>query len=223
MTTSLLPLTPDELLTTTRAVRRRIDCDRPVAREVIEECLQIALQAPTASNMQPWSFVVVTDPDKKKAIGDWYRKSWTAYETMPFAAGNLPYEEPERQALQQRVMTSAAYLAENFERMPVFVIPCLGMRPEAIPDLPPSFVQATLYSSVIQAAWSFQLAARIRGLSSCWTTLHLLYEREIGEIMGIPYDQVMQAGLMIVGYTKSTDFKPGPREALGTKVHWDTW
>lgn len=223
MTTTLLPLTPHELLTTTRAVRRRIDCDRPVAREVIEECLQIALQAPTASNMQPWSFVVVTDPDKKKAIGDWYRKSWAAYETMPFAASNLPYEEPERKALQQRVMTSAAYLAENFERMPVFVIPCLGMRPEAIPDLPPAFVQATLYSSVIQAVWSFQLAARHRGLGSCWTTLHLLHEREIGEVVGIPCDEVVQAGLLTLGYTKGTGFRPGPREPLATKVHWESW
>jgi nitroreductase len=224
LTTNLLPLTPDELLTTTRAVRRRIDCDRPVEREVVEECLQIALQAPTASNMQPWSFVVVTDPDRKAAIAEWYRKSWAAYEEMPFAAGNLPYEDPDRKALQQRVMDSATYLAHNFERMPVFVIPCLGMRPESLPDLSPSFVQATLYSSVIQAAWSLQLAARARGLGSCWTTLHLLYEREIGEILGIPYDQVCQAGLLTMGYCRGgAEFRPGPREPLESKIHWEAW
>ena len=220
---TLLPLSLDELLTTTRAVRKRIDCDRPVERELVEECLRIALQAPTASNMQPWSFVIVTDPERKAAIGEWYRKSWAAYEEMPFAAGNLPYEDPQRKALQGRVMDSAGYLAANYERMPVFVIPCFSPRPEAIPGLSPSFVQATLYSSVIQAAWSLQLAARARGLGSCWTTLHLLYEREIGEILGIPFDEVAQAGLITLGYTKGTDFKPGPREPLESKVHWDAW
>jgi nitroreductase len=221
MATTPLPLTPDELLTTTRAVRRRIDCDRPVEREVIEELLEIALQAPTASNMQPWSFVVVTDPATKAAVAGWYRKSWAQYEEMPFAAGNLPYEDPDRRALQQRVMRSATYLAENYERMPVFIIPCLGMRPEAI-DLSPSFVQATLYSSVIQAAWSLQLAARARGMGSCWTTLHLLYEREIGEILGIP-EEVAQTGLITLGYAKGTAFRPGPREPLEDKVHWEAW
>ena len=215
-----LPITPDELLTTTRAVRRRIDCDRPVEREVIEELLTIALQAPTASNMQPWSFVVVTDPDTKAAIGEWYRKSWAAYEEMPFAAGNLPYEEPDRRSLQQRVMSSAAYLAKNYERMPVFIIPCLGMRPEAI-DLPQSLVQATLYSSVIQAAWSIQLAARARGLGSCWTTLHLLHEREIGEIAGIPPASADGAADRL-GYCKGTRLQVGPRaRTLSTKVHWE--
>lgn len=216
-----LPITPDELLTTTRAVRRRIDCERPVEREVIEELLTIALQAPTASNMQPWSFVVVTDPDTKAAIAEWYRKSWAAYEQMPFAAGNLPYEEPDRKALQKRVMSSAAYLAENYQRMPVFIIPCLGMRPEAI-DLPQAFVQATLYSSVIQAAWSIQLAARARGLGSCWTTLHLLHEREIGEILAIP-PEIGQTGLLTLGWCTGSDFKPAPREDLDTKVHWERW
>jgi nitroreductase len=217
-----LPFGPDELLTTTRAVRRRIDLERPVEREVIEECLGIALQAPTASNMQPWSFVVVTDGARKAAIAEWYRKSWAAYEEMPFAAGNLVYEDQGRNALQQRVMASASYLAQNYERMPVFVIPCLAMRPEAIPDLSPAFVQATLYSSVIQAVWSLQLAARARGLGSCWTTLHLLHEREIGEVLGIPYE-IAQTGLLTLGYTKGTTFKPGPREPLATKIHWERW
>ncbi len=221
MSTTLLPLSSDELLTTTRAVRRRIDCERPVERDVIEELLAIALQAPTASNMQPWSFVVVTDPEIKAEIADWYRKSWAAYEEMPFAAGNLPYDDPTRKSLQDRVMSSATYLAENYERMPVFIIPCLGLRPEAI-DLPQSFVQATLYSSVVQAAWSIQLAARARGLGSCWTTLHLLHEREIGEILGIP-PEICQAGLLTLGWSKGTDFKPGPREELESKVHWERW
>jgi nitroreductase len=219
MKTSLLPLTPDELLTTTRSVRRRLDLTRPVERELIEECLQIALQAPTPSNLQNWHFVVVTDADKRAAIAEQYRKAWAIYASLPTAAGNLMFDDPGRNALQSRIMASAHYLADHLHEVPVLLIPCLGMRVE---QEPPIF-QCSLYGGVIQAAWSFQLAARARGLASCWTSMHLFFEKEVAEIVGIPYDQVAQTALICVAHSKGTDFKPAPREPLATKLHWDAW
>ena len=72
-------MTPEELLTTTRSVRRRLDFERPVPRELLLECLRIAVQAPTGSNRQGWQWVFVTDAVKKKRIGELYQESWYAY------------------------------------------------------------------------------------------------------------------------------------------------
>src|SRR5688572_8649457 len=105
-------LTPDELLTTTRAVRKRLDFSRPVERPVLEECLNIALQAPTASNMQHWRFVVVTDAAKRAVLAELYRKAWDIYVTMPIAAPNLKFDDPARNEGQIRVTDSAQYLAD---------------------------------------------------------------------------------------------------------------
>jgi nitroreductase len=221
MSTTLLPLTSNELLSTTCAVRRRLDLTRPVERRLIEECLELALQAPSASNMQPWSFVVVSDRDQRVLIAEQYRRGFAAYVATPYA--HLPYDDPERQALQTRILDSARYLAERFEEVPLYVIPCLLFRPENIVDFPAPFLQATLYSSVVQASWSFQLALRARGLGSCWTTLHLVHEEEVADILGIPYGQVQQVGLICVGHVQGTDFRPAPREPLETKVHWEAW
>lgn len=216
---SLLPLGLDELLTTTRAVRRRLDLDRPVERSVIEECLQIALQAPSGSNRQRWHFVVVTDQDKRLAIAELYRKSWAAYLTSPTAAPNLHYDDPVREAVQQRVGESAQYLADHLERVPVFLIPCF----EGRVDGQPSSAQAGTWGSILPAVWSFMLAARARGLGTAWTTLHLPHEREAAAILGIPYEQVTQAALIPVAYTRGTDFKPAHRVPLASVAHWDAW
>jgi nitroreductase len=212
-------LSPDELLTTTRAVRKRLDFDRPVARSVIEECLQIALQAPTGSNRQRWHFVVVTDPGKRAALADLYRKAWAVYLTLPTAAPNLHFDDPKREAVQRRVGDSAQYLADNLQRVPVFLIPCFPGRL----DGQPSSVQAGTWASILPAVWSFMLAARARGLGSAWTTLHLLHEREAASVLGIPYDEFTQAALVPVAYTRGTDFKPAHCEPLGRFLHWDTW
>ena len=131
---SLLPLSPDELLTTTRAVRKRLDFDRPVERSVIEECLQIAIQAPTGSNLQRWHFVVVTDQAKRRAIAELYRKSWATYLSSPTAATNLRFDDPTRDTVQQRVGDSAQYLADHLERAPVFLIPCFVGRVDGQPS-----------------------------------------------------------------------------------------
>lgn len=213
----MLTLTPDELLETTRSVRKRLDLTRPVEREVLEECLALAQQAPSGSNSQSWHFLVVTDAAKRAALGDLYRKSWYPYSTRRAAAP--PTQTAERQATQARVVSSAQYLADHMHEVPVLVIPCITGRTDA----KPAVVQAGVWGSILPAVWSFMLAARARGLGTCWTTLHLTYEREAAEILGIPYDAVMQTSLIPVAYTLGTDFKAGPRESLDTMVHWEQW
>jgi nitroreductase len=215
----LLPLNPDELLTTTRAVRKRLDFDRPVERSVIEECLRIALQAPTGGNRQRWHFVVVTDPARRRGIADLYRKAWAVYLTLPTAAPNLHFEDEAREAVQRRVGDSAQYLADNLERVPVLLVPCFPGRV----DGQPASVQAGAWGSILPAVWSFMLAARARGLGTAWTTLHLGHEREAAQILGIPYESVTQAALVPVAYARGADFKPAHRVPVADVLHWDTW
>lgn len=213
----LLDLTPDQLLSTTRSVRKRLDFSRPVEPEILRECLELAVQAPTGSNSQGWHFVIVTDPEKRFAIAEFYRQSFARYRQNP-PAGRAADDSPRGQT-QKRVTDSADYLAAHLHEVPVFVIPCLRGRLDGLP----SNVQAGAWGSILPAVWSFMLAARARGLGTVWTTLHLPYERETAEILGIPYDKFMQAALIPVAYTLGTDFKPAPREPLDSILHWNNW
>jgi nitroreductase len=213
---SILPLSADEVLTTTRSVRKRLDLTRPVDRSVIEECLRIAQQAPSASNRQHWHFVVVTDRAKRTALGELYARARKA-SVANRAARVFPTEQHE--VAYQRVTSSADYLGEHMHEVPVLVIPCIEGRIEQ-----QSFSgQAALWGTILPAAWSFMLAARARGLGTVWTTIHLAYEREAAEILGIPYEQVTQTALIPVAYTIGTDFKPAQRDPLESMLHWDGW
>jgi len=213
-----LGLTTDELLSTTRAVRKRLDFERPVPDSVIRECLELAVQAPTGSNMQTWRFVLVTERDKIEAIAGYYRSGFANYRKSPMYAGRVfEGQQSARAAQQARVVSSAEYLAANMHRSPVLFIPCIVGRSESPEGL------VSQGGSIIPAAWSFMLAARERGLGTCWTTLHLLHEREVAEVVGIPYDEVRQFALSPVAYTKGTDFKPAIRQDLDDVVHWNTW
>ena len=226
-----LPLGLDELLTTTRSVRRRLDFTRPIERHVVEECVEIAMQAPTPSNLQNWHFVIVTDPDKRMALADLYRKGREIYVTLPGATANVDFGDAERNATQQRIEESAQYLNTNFQDAPVLVVPCIGGRTDSPPDaevpgwgdVPPVLLQSAQWGSIAPATWSFMLAARARGLGTCWTSLHLYYEEEAAAILGIPYADVMQACLLPLAYTKGTSFRPGKRDPLDSIVHWNDW
>lgn len=212
-----LDLSPDELLTTTRAVRKRLDFDRPVEREIVEECLRIALQAPTGSNRQGWHWIVVDDPGKRKALADLYGRNFDAYAAMPrpdYAEGDTRGERADA------VKSSAVYLRERLHEVPVHVIPCMYGR---LPDNAPSWMHAGTWGSLLPAVWSFMLAARARGLGTCLTTLHLPSEEEAAEILGIPFATVTQAALIPVAYTLGTDFKPATRQPLDTVLHWNQW
>jgi nitroreductase len=208
---ALLDLTPDELLTTTRAVRKRLDLSRPVEREVLEDCFRLAQQAPTGSYLQGWHFVAVTDAELRAGLAELWRQGGERYRAR---LGERP-----REGLIGRVIGSVDHLFEHLHEVPVHVIPCIEGRTEG----KPGFVQASAFGSIMPAAWSFCLAARSRGLGTVWTTFHLMYEREAAELLGIPYDDVMQVALFPTAYTIGTEFKPAVRAPLETMVHWDRW
>jgi nitroreductase len=220
---TLLQLSTDEMLTTTRSVRKRLDFSRPVEPEVIRECLELALQAPTGGNSQGWQFVVVTDPQQRKALSDVYRKGWALYREYRMsgrADSQGAAATPEAMVTLGKVLQSAIYLAEHMHEAPVLVVPCIQGRPEGMSISE----QAGFWGSILPAAWSFMLAARSRGLGSSWTSVHLYYEQEAAEVLGIPYEKVTQAALIPVAYTLGgTDFKAASRMPLDSVLHWDRW
>lgn len=218
----LLNLSPDELLSTTRSVRKRLDFSRPVEPELIRECLELAVQAPTGGNRQNWHFVVVTDAQQREALGEIYKKGFGVYlQQAGYEAATGPNSKlpPERIATLKRVLDSSLYLAEHMSEAPVQVIPCMWGRVEGRSALE----QAGLWGSILPAVWSFMLAARARELGTCWTTVHLHFEQEAAQVLGIPFEKVAQVALIPVAYTLGTDFKPAPRIPLESILHWDRW
>lgn len=215
-----LNLSADEVLTTTRAVRKRLDFDRPVELPIIQQCLEIALQAPSGSNAQGWHFMVVTDRDKIGSIAGYYRQAFAEYEAGDFQPTAHHQDDPNLAKTQEQVLSSARYLADNLHRVPALLIPVSNMRPD-FPGVTLSAV-AGIMGSIIPAAWSFMLAARERGIGTCWTTLHLEHEKEIGELLGIPADHA-QVALIPVAYSLGTEFKPARRKSLEGVIHHNSW
>ncbi|QKW38280.1 nitroreductase family protein [Actinomadura sp. NAK00032] len=213
-----LPLGPDELLTTTRTVRKRLDLDRPVPLDLVRECLEVALQAPSGSNRQGWQWIVVTDAGQRAAIGEYYRRSFAAYAASKESAGSLYKDDPDRAEVQRRVGDSAAHLAERMGDVPVLVIPCLRVEGGRLPD----GNQAGLWGSLLPAAWNYALAARARGLGTAWTSLHLVYEREVAEVLGLPED-VRQGALLPTAFYTGDTFRPAARVPLDEVLHIDRW
>ena len=206
--------TTDRLLSTTRAVRKRLDLGRPVDRGTILECIELAMQAPTGSNRQGWRFLVVTDADKRERLGEIYREGGAEYlESAHKAAIERGHAQNER------VFSSTLYLAENFGRVPVHVIPCIRTKLRA--SSPPVAWAATM-GSIFPAVWSFQLALRSRGLGSVLTTLHLNHAEAAADLLGIP-DDMMQVALLPVAHTIGTDFKRATRPPADTVTYWDHW
>ncbi|HZU45663.1 MAG TPA: nitroreductase family protein [Mycobacterium sp.] len=200
----------DELLTTTRAVRKRLDVTRPVDREVILDCVRLAMQAPTASNAQDWRWLVITDAAKRAAIAEIYRSIGAQY--LAHAAAT------EADPQTRRVYRSAHALTETLAQVPVHVIPCLQRRF----DESDRVVAASAWASIVPAAWSFLLALRSRGLGSVWTTMHLAKEQQVAELLGIPAT-VTQAALFPVAYTIGSQFRPASRPPAETVTFWNTW
>lgn len=200
----------DRLLSTTRAVRKRLDLSRPVEPSVVLDCLRLAVQAPTASNSQNWRWMVVTDASKRAALARMYSEGGSDY-LRSAAAREL---DPQT----RRVYESALYLTDILGQVPVHVIPCI----EGRADNAPNMLSAAMYGSIMPAAWNFMLALRSRGLGSVWTTLHLFKEREAAELLGIP-ETVTQVALLPVAYTTGDEFRPAARPPVETITYWDEW
>jgi nitroreductase len=210
-------LSIEELLTTTRTVRKRLDLTRPVPLELIRECLEVALQAPTGSNRQGWEWIVITDPEQRRRIGDYYRRATEAYLESGASAASLYADNPARAAVQERVGDSAAWLGRHLGEVPVLMLACI----HAPRELPPGN-QAGLWGSLLPAVWNYMLAARARGLGTAWTTLHLQYEAEVAALLDLP-PTVHQGVLVPTAFYTGETFKPAPRQPLDEVLHLDRW
>lgn len=218
----------DKLLTTTRSIRRRLDLSRPVSPELIEECLEVAVQSPSATNTQKWRFMVIRDADKRAGIARLYKQAFESYweqaddttygTTGPVSTPEGARGKPPPYNSLQRMIDSAVYLVDHLHEVPVHVLFCIE---DQVRDVP-LFDQATAYGSILPAAWSFMLAARARGLGCCWTTVHLKHADEAAKLLDIP-DTVTQGVLLPVAYYTGTDFKAARRIPATELTHWDAW
>ena len=218
---TLLDMTPDAVLTTTRAVRKRLDLTRPVPDDVIRECVAAAMQAPSGSNMPTMRFVVIRDPEIKAAVGEIYRQCYAMYKSMDGVyIGSIDKGSTEANDQQQRSASSADYLGEHMGEVPALVIGCTE---SGRLDGAPAMMSASSLGNILPAMWSFMLAARARGLGTAWTTVHLMMEQQVAEIVGIPFDTVQQVCLSPLAYTIGTDFKPAARPEPDAIIRWDRW
>jgi nitroreductase len=218
---ALLPLDADQLLTTTRAVRKRLDFSRPVEDSVIRECVEVAMQSPSGSNNMTMQFVVVRDEAKRQAIGEVYRQCYEIYRSLDgIYIGSIDKGDVAENAQQSRSASSADFLGNRMGDAPALILACnAGSRVEGAPAM----MAASMMGNVLPAMWSFMLAARARGLGTAWTTVHLMMEQQVADIVGIPFDTVQQACLSPLAYTVGTNFKPAARPAADSIIHWDTW
>ncbi len=204
----------DRLLTTTRAVRRRLDLGRPVERDVVLDCIRIALQAPTGGNRQGWRWIVVDDPDLRAGLADIYRRGSEAY----FESRQADVAQSGG-AQDDTVLRSAVYLKDHLHEVPVHVLPCALDR---LPAGATNEAAAGFFGSILPAVWSFMLALRSRGLGSAYTTLHLNHERDAAELLGIP-DTVTQVALIPVAYYTGSDFRPAARKPVEEVTYLNGW
>ena len=208
-----LDLDPDTLLTTTRAVRKRLDFDRPVPRELIQECLEIAFQAPNGGNMNNWRWIVIDDPELIEKVAEIYNGGLDDYIATMAESGGYPGAVVPRADL---IGTSVDHLRQNFHRLPAVLLPIFAGRLEGANV----FFQASSWGSIIQPVWSFMLALRARGLGSAWTTGHLWREQELARLLEIPAHYT-QVGLFPIAYTIGTDFKPAYRKPSVEVIGWN--
>ena len=201
----------DIALTTTRSVRRRIDWQRPVPAEVIERCIDIAIQAPTGLNLEAWRFLVLTDPARKLGMAELYRKS---FEQMAELRADYARQTGTQPPALRKVHRD---LADRLHEMPALILVCMQGRPDNTLAR-----QVGFYGSILPAAWSLMVALRTRGLGSTWTSLHLIHERETAQLLGVP-DDVTQTVLLPVGYMRDAVLAPAPRKAAREVTYWNEW
>ena len=208
-----LNLSVDTVLQTTRAVRKRLDLSKEVPVDLLKECLNLSLQSPTASGQALTHFVLIGDAEKKEKIANLYRKAFGIYQKEKKTVST---HHPDQNSAG-RMVDSAQYLAANMHKVPWLLIPVMVGRYKT------SLECASVYGSILPSVWSFMLAARERSLGTCWTTLHLMFEKEAAEILGVPFDRYTQVALIPIAFSKGTDFKEAPRKDLSNFLHMETW
>ncbi|MGE0219861.1 nitroreductase family protein [Mycolicibacterium sp.] len=213
----MLDLSAEELLTTTRAVRHRLDLDRPVDPALLRRCVEFATQAPTGRNQQGWSFVIVTEPARKAALAQLWRRGLGQGDS-PMTATEVRRANVDPRAME-KVWSGLRHLSDNLHRVPALVVPCIEGRTDGLG----ADRQAPKWGSLLPAVWSFMLAARLHGLGTVWTTGNMPVERDVAELLGIPYASVMQAAVIPVAHTLGTDFRPAPRVSVDEVLHWEKW
>ena len=202
----------DQLLSTTRSVRRRLDLERPIESELLEACIDLAAQAPTGANREAWRFLVVTDRERKAALGRLYRRAFQRYRSLREAQSHQAATTPAQPRPAQQA------LAESLDRFPALIVACIEGRPD-----PHSVAsQVAFYGSILPAAWSLMLALRARGVGTTWTTLHLVHEREAAALLGIP-EEVTQTVLLPVAYMHNARLRPAQRRPAREITYWDSW
>jgi nitroreductase len=214
-----LNLTADQVLTTTRAVRKRLDFDRPLDFATVRECLEIAVQAPLGSLGHMWHFILVDDSAKKRALAELYKRSWALYIDQPWSIFNLHKNDRDMAPVAERAGESARYLVEHMHRAPWLMLPVLSGRYEGAEHA----IVAAVYGTIMPAVWSFMLAARERGLGTCWTSGHLMFEQEAADVLGIPYANFTQVAMIPIAHTHGTQFKAAPRKDLDAFIHRNGW
>lgn len=214
-----LALSPHELLTTTRAVRTRLDFSQPVARDTLLDCVREALQAPSGSNRWGMQFIIVDDPERRRRLGEIYRDAYDQYKTMDGVyIGSVDKGDERGNRNQQRTARSADYLADHMGEAPAIVIGAIMGRASG-----PPAQQMALLGSAMPGMWSFMLAARLRGLGTAWTNVHLMREAEVNALLEIPGDRVTTYCMSPVAYTRGTEFKPALRPEPEEVVHWNSF
>ena len=212
-----LHLSADEVLSTTRAVRKRLDLTRPVPRHLIEECVDLATQAPTGRNRQRWHFLVVTDKTQRAAVADVYRRAVHVAQGTPLTENDL--RRMNAHGSWPRIADGLQYLYDHIHRVPAIVIPAV----EGRTDHATVTEQAGTWGSILPAVWSFMLAARDRGLGTVWTTAQAPLEHELAAVLGVPYDDIMLAAFIPLAFTIGTDFRPARRISRDQVLHWNKW
>lgn len=209
-----LGLSVDEVLTTTRAVRKRLDVTKPVPRKVLEECLELALQAPNGSNRNTWRWIIVDDPEMVAKLANEYKAAMGLLNS-----GAMPTPNPLGSGIprEDKILESAYALAEKLDKMPAILIPLMPGRPDGKSVVE----QASMWGSIVQAVWSFMLALRERGLGSIWATVSSRREKEIAELLGIPYEEYTQVGFFPIAYTVGTEFKKAWRKPVSEVLSYN--
>ncbi len=192
----------DEVLSTARSVRRKLDFERSVERDVLFDCINVAVQAPTGIAGESWRFVVVDEPDQKLAIAQQYREVLI---TLLQERG-IPMKPTHRA------------LIDRLHEIPAMIFVCVDGEP--MNDNIASHV--AYYGSILPAAWSLMIALRARGIGSTWTTLLSSRQAEVGQVLGMPPGTV-QTVMLPVGYTKGAVLKRAERQPAEQVTYWNSW